>query len=157
LLYAVLAVAAVQLSTLGLLVSTRAQSTDGALRATYALVLAVCVLTLVPHALVRGGWRPLVEAAAWLRALSPIPAVMEVLGQGDVGSEGMAGGAGPIACYLLLAPLASLACALATVARLNHTLFDRARPAGVMTQDRPAEEQARRRLMFLVDPQRRGG
>src|SRR5262249_32306738 len=45
-LYAVLAVAALQLATLGLLVSSRAQSLDGALRGTYALVLVVCVFTL---------------------------------------------------------------------------------------------------------------
>src|SRR5438445_1037973 len=44
-LYAVLGVAALQLSTLGLLVSSRAQSLDGALRTIYALVLVLCVLT----------------------------------------------------------------------------------------------------------------
>src|SRR2546423_11022591 len=53
-LYAVLAVAALQLSTLGLLVSSRSQSTDGALRVTYAVVLVLCVATLAPHALLRG-------------------------------------------------------------------------------------------------------
>src|SRR5262245_32548397 len=53
-LYAVLGMAALQMSTLGLLVSSQAQSTDGALRITYGLVLAVCVLALGPHALLRG-------------------------------------------------------------------------------------------------------
>jgi ABC-type transport system involved in multi-copper enzyme maturation permease subunit len=59
--------------------------------------------------------------------------------------------------YVLLASLASLVCALATIGRLNHKLFDRARPAGVMTQDRSTGGQALRRLFFLVDPQRRSG
>src|SRR5207302_5075275 len=73
-LYGVLALAALQLATLGLLVSSRSQSTDGALRTTYALVLVVCLLTLVPDALMRGKPGPLADAAYWLRSLSPLPA-----------------------------------------------------------------------------------
>jgi ABC-type transport system involved in multi-copper enzyme maturation permease subunit len=156
-LYAVLGIAAVQLSTLGLLVSSRAQSTDGALRFTYALVLAVCVLPLGPHELLRGGSDMFTGVASWLRCLSPIPAVMEVLGQGDVGSHGIAAGADAVTRYVILASLFSLACAMATVARLNHTFLDRARPAGVMTDDRSQGARAVRRVFFLVDPQRRSG
>jgi ABC-type transport system involved in multi-copper enzyme maturation permease subunit len=63
----------------------------------------------------------------------------------------------PYVGFALLAPLMSLACALATVARLNQTLLDRARPAGVMTQDLGTGERVLRRLIFLVDPQRRSG
>jgi ABC-type transport system involved in multi-copper enzyme maturation permease subunit len=180
-LYAVLGVAAVQLATLGLLVSSRTQSTNGALLVTYALVLAVCVLTLGPHMLTRGGGdfvadlakagdllthpttftrgasAVLTEVSDWLRCLSPIPAVMQVLGQADVGAQGMSAGTDALTRYLILAGLSSLACALATVAGLNHRLLDRARPAGVMTEDRPAGERAVRRVLFLVDPQRRAG
>ncbi len=156
-LYAVLGLAVLQLSTLGLLVSSRSQSTDGALRATYALVLVVCVLTLAPHALLRGGSGALPELASWVRCLSPVPAVMEVLGQGDVGSFGMAAGSPAVGRYVVLASAASLICALATLARLNHKLLDRARPAGVMTEDRSGGQRAVRRLLFLVDPQRRSG
>jgi ABC-type transport system involved in multi-copper enzyme maturation permease subunit len=156
-LYVVLAVATLQLSALGLLVSSRSQSTDGALRWTYALVLGVCVLTLVPFALLRGLPGVGTEVAAWLRSLSPIPAVMETLGQGDVGAAGMASGGGEVVRYLVLALLFSLGCAVATVARLNHTALDWARSAGVMTEDRPEEERAMRRVFFLVDPQRRSG
>jgi ABC-type transport system involved in multi-copper enzyme maturation permease subunit len=156
-LYLVLAVAALQLSTLGLLVSSRSQSTDGALRFTYALVLAVCILPLAPHAWLRGQEDPAAEAASWLRCLSPLPALMDSLGQGDVGSFGMSTTAGTISRYALMGCLFSLACALATVTRLNHTLLDRARPPGVMTQDRSGVAQVLRRLFFLVDPQRRSG
>src|SRR5438093_4999089 len=137
LLYLVLALAALQVTTLGLLVSSRAQSTEAALRFTYALVLAVCVLPLAPHWLLQGSDPPLSEIVAWIRALSPIPAVMEVLGQGDVGGHGMSVGGGAIIRYLILAPLMSLLCAMATMTRLNHRMLDRARPPGVMTQDRP--------------------
>jgi ABC-type transport system involved in multi-copper enzyme maturation permease subunit len=156
-LYTVLAVAAVQLSTLALLVSSRCQSTDGALRGTYALVLAVCVLPLGPHLLLRGESGPLPELASWLRCLSPIPAVMDVLGQADLGTQGMAEDYNPVFRYVLLAALASVACAFATVAYLNHRLLDRARAAGVMTEDRPGVDQLLRRLVFLIDPQRRSG
>jgi ABC-type transport system involved in multi-copper enzyme maturation permease subunit len=156
-LYAVLAVAAVQLSTLGLLVSSRAQTTDGALRGTYALVLAVCVLPLGPQALLRGREDAAAAAAGWFRCLSPVPAVMEVLGQADVGSFGMSAGTDEVGRYVILALALSVLCALATVVRLNHTLLDRARPAGVMTEDRSGGERAVRRVLFLVDPQRRAG
>ena len=156
-LYAVLGLAAVQLATLGLLVSSRAQTTDGALRVTYALVIAVCVLTQGPYELLRGSTGPAAEFASWLRNLCPVPAVMEILGQADVGAHGMSGGSGAIERYAILAPLASLLCALATVARLNHSFLDRARPAGVMTEDRSAKGRAARKTLFLIDPQRRAG
>jgi ABC-type transport system involved in multi-copper enzyme maturation permease subunit len=154
-LYALLALAAVQLCMLGLLVSSRAQSTEGALRATYGLVLILCGLPLGPAALLAGVPGFAGELAGWLRALSPIPAVMEVLSQGDVGSHGLSAGPGVVSRYALLAAATSLVCALATLLRLNHTLLDRARPPGVMTEDRTEGERAVRRLLFLVDPQRR--
>ena len=156
-LYALLGVTALQMSTLGLLVSSRAQSTDGALRVTYALVLATCVLPLAPHALLRGRSDIIGMSASWFRCLSPIPAVMQVLGQGDVGSQGLADASDAVTRFVILAVIASVACALATIARLNHKLFDRARPGGVMTQDRSVGQRAARRLFYLVDPQRRSG
>jgi ABC-type transport system involved in multi-copper enzyme maturation permease subunit len=156
-LYAVLALAAVQTSTLALLVSSRAQSADSALRFTYGLVLAVSVLTLVPYALLRGSAGSAEALADWLRCLSPVPAVMEVLGQGGVGSHGLSAAHAVVPRYALLAGLGSVLCAVATVARLNHTALDRARPAGVMTEDRSGGHRAVRRVLFLVDPQRRAG
>jgi ABC-type transport system involved in multi-copper enzyme maturation permease subunit len=156
-LYLVLGLAALQFSALALLVSSRSQSADGALRTTYALVLAVGFLTLVPHALLRGDSGPIAHAASWLRFVSPVPAVMGVLGHGDVGSVGLSAGAEAVGRYALAASLVSVACALATVARLNHSILDRARPAGVMTEDRSTAGQLVRRVVFLVDPQRRSG
>jgi ABC-type transport system involved in multi-copper enzyme maturation permease subunit len=156
-LYGVLVLAALQMSTLGLLVSSRARSSDGALRFTYAVVLALAVVTPVPYLLLRGmGW-PLEDLALWFRALSPVPAVMHVLGQGDLGTQGMGGGTGVVMRYAVVALLFSLACAVATITRLNHKLLDRARAAGVMTQDRSQNVRIWRRIFFLVDPQRRSG
>jgi hypothetical protein len=156
-LYGVLGLAALQLSALGLLVSSRSQSTDGALRASYALVLLVCVLTVVPHALMQGKSGFLFDVVSWLRCLSPIPAVMEVLGQGDVWAQGMPASSRAAFRYVLLGGTFSLACAVATVVRLRPRFLDRARPAGVMTEDLPEEDRIWRRIFFLVDPQRRSG
>jgi ABC-type transport system involved in multi-copper enzyme maturation permease subunit len=54
-----------------------------------------------------------------------------------------------------LAAITSLVCAVLTIRRLNQTLLDRARPAGVMTEDRTSKQQIARGVLFLVDPQRR--
>lgn len=156
-LYIILVVAAVQLATLGLLISSRAQSTDGALRATYALVLTITVLVLAPHMLMRGSSGAMADLVSWLRCLSPIPAVMEVLGQGDLGSHGMSAGTGVVVRYLVLATLFSIGCVVATLVRLNHRLLDRTRAAGVMTEDRTTRGQVARRMFYLIDPQRRSG
>jgi ABC-type transport system involved in multi-copper enzyme maturation permease subunit len=181
-LYIVLGVAALQLATLGLLVSSYSQATDGALRVTYALVLAVCVLPLVPYELLRGSADAGAGVAFWVRGLSPVPAVMAILGQTDVAAHGMiaraeafvpawywdrlveacgseeaAAVADAVLRFVLLAGITSLGCALATIVRLGRTLLDRARPAGVMTQDRSGRGRAVRRVLFLVDPQRRAG
>ena len=156
-LYGVLLAATVQIATLGLLISCRAQTTDGALRATYAVVLAGSVLTLVPHALLQGESDVTATLASWLRCLSPIPALMQVLGQGDVGTHGMAGGEDVLGRYLLLAGALSALAAALTIFQLSRMHLDRARPAGVMTEDRSELGQKLRRLFFLVDPQRRSG
>jgi ABC-type transport system involved in multi-copper enzyme maturation permease subunit len=155
-LYLVLGVLTVQLATLALLVSSRSQTTDGALRATYALVLA-CVLAQAPHDLLLGDTGPLFEAAKLLRGLSPIPPVKEVLGQGDVGSAGMLLAGSAVGRYLVTALVVSLLCAALTVAGLNHKMLDRARASGVMTDDRSLGAKVARRAFFLIDPQRRSG
>ena len=67
----------------------------------------------------------------------------------------MSAGGGALIRYFVMASVMSLLCALATVTRLNQRLLDRARPPGVMTQDRPLLDRIFRRLLFLVDPQRR--
>jgi ABC-type transport system involved in multi-copper enzyme maturation permease subunit len=45
--------------------------------------------------------------------------------------------------------------AAATISRLNHSQFDRARSAGKMTDDRGLGLRLLRRMVFIVDPQRR--
>lgn len=156
-LYLVLFLAAWQLSALALFVSSYAGSSDAALRVTYGLVLVLTVAVLGPYALLQGeeGWAT--ELASWLRCLSPVPAVMEVLGHGDAGLSGFTTGFSATARFALLAVVISLGLMLATVRRLGNRLLDRSRAAGVMTDERSGRERFWRRLLFVVDPQRRSG
>lgn len=156
-LYLVLFLAALQLSALALLVSSCASSSDAALRLTYGLVVILTVAVLGPYALLQGGEGWPTVLASWVRCLSPIPAVMEVLGHGDVGLQGFTTGFSATARYVLLATVGSLGLMLVTVMRLSDRLLDRSRPAGVVTEERPATERLWRRLVYLIDPQRRSG
>lgn len=155
LLYAVLAAATVQLTTVGLLVSSRANSADGALRSSYALVLAIAALPLAPYWLLQGSTGLAADAADWIRCLSPVPAVMEVLGHAGVGDRGLGSSAGVIPRYLFLAAITGVGCAILTIVRLERNPLDRSRPAGVMTDDLSRKGRNARRVLFLVDPQRR--
>jgi ABC-type transport system involved in multi-copper enzyme maturation permease subunit len=156
-LYLVLFLAAWLLSALALLVSSCAHSSDGALRITYGLVVVLTVAVLGPYALLQGdeGWSS--ETAGWARCLSPVPAVMEVLGHGDVGLQGFTTDFSATARFAILAGVASVAFMFLTVRRLGTRLLDRSRAAGIMTDERSGQQRALRRLMFLVDPQRRTG
>jgi ABC-type transport system involved in multi-copper enzyme maturation permease subunit len=154
-LYALLAVAALQCSTLGLLVSSRAGSSESALRITYGTVLLLTLATLGPHLFLQGRPGLYPQLAEWLRCLSPLPAVMEVLGHGDIGSQGVIASTGVAGRYLLCGLTLSLLFAVATAVRLNYAIFDRSRPPGVMTDERSTFQRCWRRLLFLVDPQRR--
>lgn len=154
-LYVVLAAVSLQYAALGLLVSTCANSTDSALRIAYGLVLLMSVLTLGPHFFLQGTESSMAEMAALLRCVSPIPAVMDVLGHADVGSHGLINASAVPGKYLLLALASTAAFMLVTISRLNHSLFDRSRAQGVITDERGTFQRLARRFLFLVDPQRR--
>jgi ABC-type transport system involved in multi-copper enzyme maturation permease subunit len=153
--YALLALVAVQYSALGLYVSSRANTVDSAIRSTYGLILGLAVVSLGPHAFFQGTEGDLATWGDWLRCLSPIAALMSLLGAGDVGGQGLLAPSG-VAGRFAVASLAITAVAsIATIARLNHRIFDRARPQGRISDDRHLAVRAARRVMFLVDPQRR--
>lgn len=155
-LYAVLTLLTFQYTTLGLLVSSRANSIDGALRITYGLVLLMVVVALGPYQLLQGkSYAWLVDAADWLRCLSPIPAVMELLGHGDAVSQGLISGGGAPGRFAIVASVTSLGFVLYTVAGLKQTMLDRSRWQGLITEERGAAARWFRRVVFLVDPQRR--
>lgn len=154
-LYLVLLLCILECTTLALLVSSCVQSTDSAVRITYGLVFALSVLAIGPHYLLQGqaGWLP--HAAWWLRAASPTTAVMQVIGHGDIGLHGLGGAISTLREFCLLSIVGSVLLAVITLSRLNYRLFDRSRSQGRITDDQQVGQRIFRRLMFLVDPQRR--
>ncbi len=153
--YGLVAVAILQASTLGLFVSARAGTSESALRLTYAVLLLIVVVSLGPHLFLQGREGPWAQVAEWLRCMSPIAALMEVLGHGDLAAHGVFRSSGVAGRYLVGGLAISGLLAVGVVVRLNSALFDRPRPPGVMTEDRPALQRWLRRLLFVVDPQRR--
>lgn len=154
-LYGHLIVAAVQFGSLGLYVSSRARSTDAALRATYGLVLALTVFTLLPQLFLRGTGGLLGQTAEMVRWMSPVPAVMGLLGHGDVGEAGRSGSANGALWYVGCALATAAATAVATTRRLNHRMIELERSSGLVTDERPGSQRLLRRLLFIVDPHRR--
>jgi len=57
--------------------------------------------------------------------------------------------------YLLLAFIMCGITIVWTISRLNYAIFDQARDQGVMTDDLELRDRVTRRLLMLVDPQRR--
>lgn len=155
LLYFVLSLVAVQYAALGLLVSSYANSTDAALRITYGLVLLLAVVTVGPYLFVQGSAGTFASIAALLRSVSPIPAVMQIVGHGDVGGQGLASAENTVSRFCVTSVVITIGLVVANVLRLSQTMLDRPRAAGVMTDDRSAGQRAARRLFFLIDPQRR--
>jgi len=153
--YGLVAVAILQASTLGLFVSARASTSESALRITYGGLLLIVAISMGPHLFLQGRPGAWAQAAEWLRCVSPAAALMEVLGHGDVAAHGVFISSGVAGRYLGIGLVMAGALALGAVVRLNTTLFDRPRPPGVMTEDRSAAQQWVRRILFLVDPQRR--
>jgi ABC-type transport system involved in multi-copper enzyme maturation permease subunit len=154
-LYGVLALVTLQYTALGLFVSIRASSPESALRTTYGSILLLAVVTLGPHQILQGQSGPAASAAVWLRSVSPLPAAMEVLGHGDIGGQGLVAASGYPRRFAIIAVLSTLVFALLTATKLRPTLFDSPRPQGVATDDRSSGARLRRRVFFLVDPNRR--
>ncbi len=156
-LYLVLALLVIQYATLGMLISSYVQSSDAGVRITYATVLGLLFLTLVPALFFRatGDWGGTVTAvAAWIRSFSPLPAIMEIMGQSDVGAVGLKQ-ASSSGSFIVVAAISSAVFASITISRLNHRIFDYSRSKGVITNERRWTTRLLRRLMFVVDPQRR--
>lgn len=153
--YALLGLVALQYSALGLYVSSRSNTIDGAIRWTYGLILFLSVLSLGPHVFFQGSEGYLATLGEWLRCLSPIAALMPLLGASDIGGQGLLSPEGVPGRFAICSLAITAVASVATIARLNHRIFDRARPQGRISDDRQLVVRAARRVMFLVDPQRR--
>lgn len=154
-LYGLLFLVAMQYVALGLLVSTLSSSTESAMRITYGCVLLMTVISVGPHFFLQGKRTTAAKYAALARCVSPIPAVMELMGDGDVGGQGLINPTGVPFRFAMFWVVTTAGFASATLLRLNHTIFDRARSAGRITDDQSALVRVGRRMMYLVDPQRR--
>jgi ABC-type transport system involved in multi-copper enzyme maturation permease subunit len=156
-LYFLLFCMILQYSTLAMLISSHVQSSDAGVRITYAAVFSFLLVTLIPATFLSGTTllpSSFLSAAEWLRCFSPLPAVMEILGDGDVGTSGLKQNS-TITRFLILTILSSTAFAALTLNRLNYRIFDRSRSKGTITNDRELSTRLVRRLLYVVDPQRR--
>ena len=155
-LYLVLALLILQYATLGMLVSTLVNTADAGVRITYTVVLALFFFSLIPAMLIKGseslGY--LSSVFGWIKSLSPLPAVMEIMGHGNLGSSGLRELPNTFG-FVCVTLASSLAFAFFALTRLNYRIFDRSRSQGVITDDRGLGARAARRVMYLVDPQRR--
>jgi ABC-type transport system involved in multi-copper enzyme maturation permease subunit len=154
-MYGVLLALALMYGTLGLVVSTYAQSTDSSLRVTYGVILLLAVVAMGPARLLSAYNLPayaetLIE---WIRCVSPIAAMMEVLGDAPPGNQGAPWR------FVLIALVSTGIFSLWTGARMNQRMLDRSRPSGTATEERSRGQQIYRRIMYLwfFDPQRRSG
>jgi ABC-type transport system involved in multi-copper enzyme maturation permease subunit len=157
-LYVLLMLVALQYSSLGLLISSHATSTDSAMKLTYGAILVLAVVTLGPYLFLQGVTGE--EAAGWLRSISPLPAVMEILGQRDLGGQGLEVIAGAHWKYALLAVISTVGMSFLTIRRLNVRIFDETRAQGVMTHELKGTEWLLRNVIYMAgvtDPQRRRG
>lgn len=153
--YAVLALTALQYSALGLLVSTYVTTIDAAVRWTYGLALLSSVLTLGPHQFFQGTETSLADLGDWLRCVSPFAAVMSLQGAGDLGASGLISTSNVTGRFTLVSLGLTVLWSIWTMTRLNHTIFDQAREAGRISDDQDFGTRLFRRLLFIVDPQRR--
>jgi ABC-type transport system involved in multi-copper enzyme maturation permease subunit len=153
--YAVLALAAVECAAIGLCVSSFSNSVDGAVRWTYGSVLFLSVLSLGPHQFFQGSEGLLADLGDSLRCLSPFTAMMSVLGAGDLTGQGLISSGGVLQRFVIDTLAITGTAALFTISRLNHRIFDRSRAQGQISNDQSLAVRILRRLIFVVDPQRR--
>lgn len=154
-LYGFLMVVCLQLVVIGMLVGTWSRSAEAALRWSYGVTFAVTVVTVFPDYFLQGGESLFARGAYWLKLLSPIPALMKIVSQGALGGAGLMEQRDVVWWYLTLAGVFVIAGSIVVVSRLSHALLDQSRSQGLITDERSTAVQAARRVMFLVDPQRR--
>ena len=156
--YGILICMSLQYATLGLLASSLANTTESALRLTYGTVLVLAVVTLGPDQFLRGLAGPAFSAPiAWIRSVSPVPAMMEALGHGGVGEKDVSDAGGEPMRYMGLAIASSIIFSVLTAIRLNMRMLDVSRARGRITDERSLTVRIFRRVMFLwaFDPKRR--
>ena len=154
-LYLFLTLVSLQLIVIGLLVGTYCRSTESALRWSYGVTFAMTIVPWFPDALFPGGTSPIAKGCQLLKLISPIPALMKMLNQSSVGGSGLMESRDPVLWYVGFATLFIVVGSVVCILRLSHSLLDRSRSQGFITDDQDQWVRASRRVLFLVDPQRR--
>lgn len=153
-LYQLLMLVALQYTAIALLVSSYSHSVDSAVRVTYGIVLGSSIATLGPHYFFQGTGGMLADLGETLRCLSPLACLP---GAEVVGGQGLMTTTNVLGRYTIWSLLCTVVASAWTMSRLNHKLFDESRAAGTMSDDLSRPGQLMRRLLFLVDPQKRTG
>lgn len=154
-LYVLLIVVCVQLAVLGMIVGTYAGSPESALRWAYGCTFGLIVATLIPWQFLEGMEGPLGIIASFLRQLSPVPAMMQMVSGTTVSQIGLRDDTSLMESYFLYAGLFIVIGSIVCIRRFNYSLLDRSRSQGIITDELSSGGQVMRRLMFLIDPQRR--
>ena len=154
-LYGLVIVVCLQLTVLGILVGTFSGSPESALRWAYGCTFSLVVATLIPWQFLQGfeGWLGLF--AGFLRQLSPVSALLQLVKDSGLETAGLTQTTDLLMAYLFYAAIFIVVGSLVCISRLNYSLLDRSRSQGVITDDLTAAQRSRRRVFFLIDPQRR--
>jgi hypothetical protein len=114
------------------------------------MVLLLSVVTIGPYLFLQGSTGTLASIATFLRSISPIPAVMQIVGHGDVGGQGLAATTNTVTRFCITAWIPPLIVAnilpsddarpLASRGRNDRRSLDRAtsRPPSFLSDRSPA-------------------
>ncbi len=81
---------------------------------------------------------PIASGAGWLKLISPIPSLMQMLNQRSVGGSGLMESRDPVLWYVGFAGLFIVVGSIVCILRLSHSLLDRSRSQGFITDDQSA-------------------
>lgn len=154
-LYGFLLLVCTQLIVVGILVGTYCRSTEAALRWSYGVTFALTIVPTFPDFFMKGGDSPLARGAGWLKLVSPIPSLLQLLRQGSLDGSGLSESRPVMFWYLVLTGLSIVVGSVVCIVRLSHSLIDRSRSQGSITDEQSLGIRAARRVLYLVDPQRR--
>ena len=156
-LYAFVMFVCTELVVIGMLVGTYCRTTESALRWTYGVTFAMTIVPVFPDFMFPGGTSPISVGFQWLKLISPIPSLMQMLNLGSVGGNGMMEGRDMLTWYLSFASAFIVIGSVVCIRRLSHALLDQSRSQGVITDDQAQWVRTTRRLLYVVDPQKRSG
>jgi len=154
-LYGFLLLVCTQLIVVGILVGTYCRSTEAALRWSYGVTFAIIIVPTFPDFFMKGGHSPIARGAGWLKLISPIPSLMQLLRQGSLDGSGLSERHPVMFWYLIFTGLSIVVGSIVCILRLSHSLLDQSRSQGSITDEQSLGIRAARRVLYLVDPQRR--